>query len=507
MRRLRLPPGRTRAAPLLLSSLAAACTAASPRPPGPAEGVGEAYAEDPALEPGGGAEILRARSDTVRRIAERALRDQGTWTKLQELCTRAPRRLSGSAAAEEAVRWARETMLADGLANVRLEPVIVPHWERGTVQRLVYVEPPELAGRELPILALGGSVATPAGGLEAEVVSVRGFPELEERAEEARGKLVLFARPMDPGQIEPFRAYGDAVNQRSRGAVEAARAGAVGALVRSMSPRLDDVPHTGGMRYADDVTRVPAAAVSTNGAVELEELLAQGRTVRLRLELDCGWREDALSHNVVGELTGTERPEEIVLIGGHLDSWDVGQGAHDDGAGCCQALEAVRLLQELGLRPRRTLRVVLFMNEENGLAGGRAYRDAHLAELEDHVLAIESDAGGFTPRGFTTNAEAAGMAVLEAMGEALAVLRAESIVPGGGGADISPLGPHGVVLAGFRPDAQRYFDLHHTELDTLDAVHPRELELGTAAIAALAWMVADADPRLPRNTSELPERP
>lgn len=437
-------------------------------------------------------------ADVADAIRVHALRTGGTWRLLEELCTTAPTRLSGSPGAERAVAWSVEAMRAAGLENVRLEPCTVPYWERGDVGEVVVVEPVEARGERLAMLALGGSVATPSDGLEADVVLVQSFAELSERADEVRGKLVLHGRPMDP-TVSPFEAYGGAVAQRSRGAVEAARAGAVGSLCRSLSLATDDVPHTGGMRYDDGVPRIPSAALSTLATDRIAGWLAEGRRVRLAWRQNPRWREPVPSFNVVGELVGREQPEEIIVLGGHLDSWDVGQGAHDDAAGCVQTLEAVRLLKELELRPRRTLRVVFFMNEENGLAGGRAYREQHADEMGQHVLAIESDRGAYTPRGFTTNANAAALSALRAAVAPLAAFGADRVLPGGGGADISPMGPDGVVLVGYLPDPQRYFDLHHTAADTLDRVHPRELELGTVAIATLAWAVAEAPSALPRN--------
>ncbi len=435
----------------------------------------------------------------VERIVGEALESGRAWELLQGLCTAAPHRLSGSAGAEEAVRWAQEALRDAGLANVRVEPCTVPRWERGTTEELVVVAPAELAGERLPILALGGSVATPPGGLEADVVVVRSFEELHALGAAAANRIVLFNRPMDASQRDPFQAYGGAVEQRTRGATEAARAGAVAALVRSMTLRRDDFPHTGALRYVDDLPRIPAAALSTNAADRVARLVEGGATVRLRLELACRWLDDVPSGNVVGELVGLERPEEVVLIGAHLDAWDVGQGAHDDGAGCVQVLEAARLLNQLGIRLRRTIRVVLFMNEENGLAGARAYEEAHRLELDRHVLALESDRGGFAPRGFTTDANEEALAILRDAAAHLEEIGAGRVLSGGGGADIGVLGPSGVVLCGYLPDSQRYFDVHHSARDTLDEVHPRELELGAAAIASLVALVADLPEPLPRN--------
>jgi len=411
------------------------------------------------------------RADDARRILAAALAEGRAYEKLTELCTAAPHRLAGSAGAEAAVQWARRAMIDDGLENVRLEPVPVPHWERGELERLVFTAPPELAGEQLPILALGGSVATPPGGVEAEVIVVHDFDELEQLGPDAEGRIVLFNRPMDETSPNTFRAYGGAVNQRTAGAARAAAAGAVASIARSMTTLLNDVPHTGVMHYAEGGPRIPAVSISTNGADRIEALLGEGQEVRLRLELACESLEDTTSWNVVGELVGAELPGEIVVVGGHLDAWDVGQGAHDDGAGCVQSMEALRLLKSLGLRPRRTIRCVLFMNEEFGITGGPAYFHDHRSEMADHLLAIEADTGGFTPRGFTTNASPEARAILQEAAALLAGTGAEFVKPGGGGADIGPMAAAGVPLAAYRTDPQRYFDVHHSPLDTLDAVN------------------------------------
>ncbi|MEE8142288.1 MAG: M20/M25/M40 family metallo-hydrolase [Planctomycetota bacterium] len=444
------------------------------------------------------AELERFRG-AVEAIRNEVLTTRGTYAKLVDLCQTAPGRLSGSPAAAAAVEWARQEMLEVGLENVRLEPCTVPHWERGKISYLSIVAPPEAAGVRLPVLALGGSVATPTEGITAEVLEVKSFEELHQRAAEARGRIVFFNRPMDPTQVDTFRAYGEAVGQRGQGAGEAAKVGGVAALVRSMTTRIDDVPHTGGMRYPENVKRVPTAAVSTRGADRIAVLLKSGNKVTLHLRLDCRWREDAPSFNVVGELRGASLPDEVVVVGGHLDAWDVGDGAHDCGAGCCQAIEALRVLKKLNLRPRRTLRAVLFMNEENGLRGALAYHKQHKDQMQKHGMALESDRGGFTPRGFTTNANPQAFAILERLVELLGDIGARELRKGGGGADISPMEDDGVVLVGYLPDGQRYFDLHHTEIDTIDKVNERELELGTAAIASLIYMVADLNKPLPRN--------
>ena len=429
----------------------------------------------------------------LRAISEAALRRGRSWEMLEELTSLAPHRLAGSEGAVQAVDWGVAAMEAAGFDEVRREACRVPHWVRGEVAELVATAPDGLEGERFSILALGGSVRTPKDGHEGGLVVVNTFDELQALGEEARGKFVLFDRPMDETILQPFAAYGGAVGQRSRGAIEAARVGAIGAIVRSMTMARDDVPHTGALQYETDLMRVSAVAVSTLGADRLAGLATEHPDLRLRMTLDCHQLEDADSFNVVGEVRGTERPDEIVLLGAHLDAWDVGSGAHDDGAGCVQVIEAVRLLLALDLRPRRTLRVVLFMNEENGLRGARTYAADHESELAQHVLALESDRGGFTPRGFTTTAKGEELAMLTEAAALLAPLGAGEMRPGGGGADIGVLAPAGVPLVGYLPDAQRYFDFHHSELDVLEAVHPRELALGAAAIAGLVWMVADLE--------------
>jgi carboxypeptidase Q len=438
------------------------------------------------------------RQETVNRIIEEALTRGEAYSLLRSLCETAPHRLSGSKGAADAVEWGRAKMTELGFENVRLEPCTVPHWERGEVEELVFTAPEKLMGLALPILALGGSVATPERGVEAEVVVVTSFEELAALGEGARGRIVLFNRPMDDASINTFRAYGGAVGQRGGGASQAAMVGGVAAIVRSMTTQRDDVPHTGAMGYAPNVERIPTAAVSTNGADRIAALIAAGETVKLRLRLDCRTLEPEESFNFVGELVGTEMPEEIIVVGGHLDAWDVGEGAHDDGAGCVQAMEVLRLLDVLDLRPRRTIRCVLFMNEENGLAGGNAYYDAHRDELDRHVLAMESDRGGFTPRGFTAGTTDAAREVIEDLVGLVAITGALTVTSGGGGADIGPMRAGGVPLIGYVPDGQRYFDFHHSANDVFAAVNERELHLGAAAMAGLVWLIADMPGTLPR---------
>lgn len=417
----------------------------------------------------------------------RALADNAAIAMLGSLLDAAPKRLSGSPDYDAAVAWSVARMRGMGLQNVRAEPCTVPIWRRGAETAAIAG-----TGASLRVTALGGSVGTDAAGVEAEVVEVRSFEQLAAMGEAARGKIVFFNRPMPRALRRTGSAYGEAVPQRSNGAIEAGKAGAVAALVRSMTTAIDGYPHTGAMSYADGVPKVPAAAIATADAERLSAALRDG-PVRVRLTLTCATLGEGPGANVVGELPGSERPDEIVVVGGHLDAWDLGRGAHDDGAGCVHALEAVRLLQATGLRPKRTVRVVLFANEENGLRGAKAYAEAHRDEAARHVAAIESDAGGFTPLGFSCSLrdEAA-----EAVRRRLLPLQdfgAGAFLPGAGagGADLGPLLALGVPCYGLVVDGQKYFDYHHTAVDDLGAVHERELALGAAAVAFAAFALAD----------------
>ncbi len=464
--------------------------------------------DDRATPPDAPTVSLDAYREPVARIYEEALRHPGAYEALVELCRRAPKRLAGSLGAADAVKWGRETLESAGADVTRLEEVRVPCWVRGSPARLVVTDADPRSGRGVrqseacAILALGGSVPTPKDGLSAPVLEVKTFAELDALGESAKGKVVFFNRPMDPSMLDTFEAYGGSVDQRVHGAREAAKAGAIAVVVRSMTTALDDFPHTGMVGYAEGIPPIPACAVSTKGAAILSAMIAEHKGVHVALTIDCRTEEDRISHNVVGELTGASHPDEIVVVGAHLDAWDVGHGAHDDGAGCVQAIEVIRILKTLGLRPKRTIRAVLFMNEENGLRGAKSYYQQHLATMPKHVLAIESDRGGFTPRGFTTKAGPASRAILEPIGRVLEPYGAGALVAGGGGADIAPMEASGVPTLGYLPDCQRYFDLHHSEQDTIDKVHPRELQLGAATMAAMAYIIADLETRLPPNPVE-----
>jgi carboxypeptidase Q len=419
------------------------------------------------------------------------------YSLLQHLTDRIGPRLTGSAGAEAAVAWTAERLRSYGL-EVRTEKVMVPHWVRG-VEEAELVAP---TTQRVLVTALGGSEPTPAAGLTAEVVEAMGIEGLQALGEGAvRGRIVLFNVPMT---VKGMAGYGGAVVQRTRGAAEAARLGAVAALVRSVGTLSSRLVHTGAVSYKDPVPRIPAAAITAEDADLIHRLLASGETVRLSLRLGCRTLPDALSANVVADLEGREAPDEVVLIGAHLDSWDLGTGAVDDGAGVAMVMETLRLLKALDLRPRRTVRGVLYMNEENGLRGAKAYAETHAAELSRHVAALETDSGAGRPTGLSATVGPGGLELLQDLAGLLRPLGADAVAAGGGGADIEPLQAASVPLLGLRLDTTRYFDWHHSPADTLDKVDPGELALGTAAVAIVAYVLADMPETLPRPAPPSP---
>jgi hypothetical protein len=441
----------------------------------------------------------------AERVAARLLAEEmissGAYRKLAWLTDRIGARLSGTPQAERAVAWAIEEFRRDGLGRVRAEKVMVPRWERGAASAAIVSPVPQ----PLAALALGMSVPTPPGGIAAEVVEADSFESLRALGERVRGRIVLFNRPTRP---DPHGAgYGENGHLRYRGPSEAARQGAVAVLVRSLGTLNARLPHTGALGYLDDAPRIPAAAVAAEDAELIHRLLQAGETVRVELRLGCRTHPDVESANVVAELRGRERPDEIVLIGAHLDSWDVGTGAIDNGSGVAVTMEALRLLKSLGLTPRRTIRAVLFMNEENGVRGGKTYAADHREELPLHVAAIESDSGAGRPLGFFVNAGEGGVEAVRAEARALSGLGAGEVRSGGeGGTDIAPLKSGGVPTIGLRQDMTRYFDWHHTEADTLDKVDPVELAHNAVAMAYMAWALAEREAPLPR-VPPAPESP
>lgn len=427
----------------------------------------------------------------VRQIHDVALTEGRCYPWLHHLTKKIGARLAGSPQAAAAVEYTYQMLDTLGLDSVWLQPCTVPHWVRGE-REIVRIAQSDMGSLELRALALGNSVGTGEAGISGEVIGVMGVDELEKLGEaKLKGKIVFFNRPFDATKLNTFEAYGGAVDQRAYGASEAAKFGAIGVLVRSMASGLNDDPHTGGLLYKEGLPKIPACAISTNDAELLGRLLKKS-PVKVYMRTTCQTLGDKPSFNVIGEIRGSERPDEIIVVGGHLDSWDVGEGAHDDGAGCVQSMDVLQVFKRLNFKPKRTIRCVLFMNEENGLRGGTTYADEAKRKGERHLAAIESDRGGFVPRGFTVDGEAAVFAEkFPAMQPWHSVLEPYGlhIKKGGGGADISPLKPQGVLLIGFEPDSQRYFDFHHTEVDVFEAVNKRELELGTAAMASLIFLM------------------
>ncbi len=424
--------------------------------------------------------------DAATQIAARALKDSAAWNRLAVMTETFGPRFSGSESLERAIDWTLAEMKKDGLDNVRGEPVMVPRWVRGA-ESVEMIAPRRQA---LPMLGLGGSIATPADGITADVMVVTSYDDLRARAAEARGKIVLYN--------VPFTAYGQTVAYRSGGAVAAARVGAVASLVRSITPYSMRTPHTGGMAYNDSVPKIPHAAITPEDADMIARMIQRGERVSVKLTMAARTMPDAQSRNVIAELRGTTSPDEVVVMGGHIDSWDVGRGAMDDAGGVIAAWEAIRILKELGLRPRRTIRVVGWTNEENGLRGGNAYRDAHRAELARHVAAIESDAGVFKPRGFGFTGTDSAFALVRQIGTLLAAIGAGDIVRGGGGADIGPIMALGVPGLGLNVDGTRYFWYHHTDADTVDKLDPHDVALCVATMAIMAYVLADMPGGLPR---------
>lgn len=419
-----------------------------------------------------------------------ALLHGNSYEWLDYLTNRIGSRLSGSLGAERAVAWTKSELNSLGLDRVYLQPVKVPKWVRGA-KEFALIETAPGVTFNVPITALGGSVATPSVGLKAPVVEVQGIEDLAKIGREnIEGKIVFYNRPMQANLISTFQAYSGCVDQRYDGASEASAFGAIGIIVRSMNLRLDDFPHTGAMSYGeqDMSKRIPAAAISTNAAEKLSYLLKLEPKLKFLFRQQCKTFPDVWSHNVIGEIKGSEFPDEVIVVGGHLDSWDLGDGAHDDGAGVVQSMEVLRLFKKSGYSPKRTIRVVLFMNEENGLRGANAYADSALTANEKHIFALESDAGGFTPRGFSFNCSDEEFAQVTSWKPLFKPYLIHYFEQGGSGADIRPLKNKYNVLAGLRPDSQRYFDHHHAENDTFVAVNKRELELGAATMASLVFL-------------------
>lgn len=422
--------------------------------------------------------------ETSARLLGEALGSDFAWQRLAELGDTFGHRLSGSQALEDAIDWAVEQMQTDGLENVRKEPVKVPHWVRGR-ESLAIVSPRR---HELVMLGLGNSVGTPRDGIEGELLIVRNFDELTGAGTTVKGKIVLYN--------VPFTTYGETVRFRSAGPSRAAALGAVAALVRSVGPPGLRTPHTGVLSYDEAQPKIPAAAITTEDAERLQRMVNRGDRLRLRLQMEAQMLPDATSYNVVGEIRGSERPEEVIVVGGHFDSWDVGTGSTDDGGGCIVTWEALRLMKKLGLRPRRTVRVVLWTNEENGLQGAFAYRDRYRDELANHVVMLESDSGVFRPVGFGFSGSDTARARVQEIATLLRGIQADRILRSGGGADIGPSVEAGKIPAMSLEVEGNYFLIHHTPADTIDRIDPMDMARASGAIAVMAYVLADMPERL-----------
>lgn len=429
-------------------------------------------------------------STVLRKLYTTSLTQGKSYEWLDYLSNEIGGRLSGSLEAENAVKYTEEQLKELGLDKVWLQPVMVPKWTRGFPE-YAYIQ--TASGEKTPadICALGGSVPTPNLGITAEVIEVKGLDELAALGKEKlSGKIVFFNRPMDASLISTFNAYSGAVDQRSRGAAEATKYGAVGVIVRSMNLRQDDLPHAGAMNYGDTPSnkKIPAAAISTNGADYLSKLLSLQPDLKFYFKMNCKTWDDVQSYNVIGEITGSEQPKEYLVVGGHLDSWDLADGAQDDGAGVVQSMEVLRLFKKIGYKPKHTIRAVLFMNEENGLRGGKKYAEEAKRKGEKHLFALESDAGGFTPRGFTFQTDDANFKKAQSWEPLFKPYLIHYFEKGHSGSDIGPLEGNIDVLAGLQPDSQRYFDYHHAANDVFENVSKRELELGAATMASLVYL-------------------
>lgn len=430
------------------------------------------------------------------RLIAAALRDSAAYRRIALLVDRFGHRMSGSRSLEDAIDWIVAEMRRDGLENVHTEPVKVTHWVRGEESAML-VSPRTM---RLRMLGLGRSVGTAARGLTAPVLVVRNFAELRARAAEARGKIVLYNHRFDP-TVHPFVGYGEAVQYRAYGVDSAAALGAVGVLIRSVTPHSLQSPHTGGLSYADSVRkvpRIPGAALTVEDAEMLQRMHDRGERIVVTLKMGAKTLPQALSRNVIAEVRGSQRPDEVVVLGGHIDSWDVGQGAMDDAGGSVAAWEALRLIRQSGVRPKRTIRVVLWTNEEIGLGGAFAYRDAHTAQLGAHVLAMESDNGVFKPRGLLFSGSEQGLAMMRQLSKLVASIGVDSVEASGPDADVWPLNEKGVPTLAINTDPSRYFWYHHTEADTIDKLDPREVGLCVAVMAVMVNAIANIDERLPR---------
>ncbi len=429
-------------------------------------------------------------SSAVKRIVDEVMTNAKAYENLRYLCKKVGHRLSGSPQAQQAVEATARMLKEAGADTVYLQPCMVPHWVRGTKEQgKIFLDKNQ--SFDLHLTSLGNSEGSGPKGVTGEVVEVNSFAELDELGTSVKGKIVFFNFAMNPTYISTFRAYGESGIARRRGPSAAAKLGAVAVMVRSLASNPDDYPHTGATAYNDSFPKIPAVAISTNDADRLSIELTTHEAVKAFIKNDCKMLADVPSFNVVGEIRGTENPQEIITVGGHLDSWDLGEGANDDGSGCVQSIEVLRVIKAIGIKPKRTIRAVMFMNEENGGRGGDKYLEMAKANKEQHIFALESDAGGFTPRAFGFSVKPEQFEKIQQWKNLFRPYGVYDFNKGGGGSDIAPLRELGTALAGLSPDSQRYFDIHHAATDVFENVSRRELHLGAANMAALVWLVSE----------------
>ncbi len=431
--------------------------------------------------------------EKVGDIFDFVLSQGSSYEWLRYLCKNIGHRIAGSPGGAAAVEYCKQMLDSIGCDKVWLQEVKVPYWRRGNVADCKIINSAVVGSTPLQVCALGFSAPTPSTGISAKVIEVNSISELEKMSDfKVKGKIVFLNKPMDPTKISTFSAYGEAGAMRTMGPNIAAKKGALGAIVRSLTLKADDVPHS-GVTIFDSGNEIPAVGIGIQSANKLSEILAKDPNTKVFLQLDCKKYPDQITYNVIGEIKGSEFPNEIIAVGGHIDSWDLGEGAHDDGAGCVQSMEVLRTFKKMGYKPKRTIRCVLFANEENGLRGGTKYAEEAKNKNEKHIAAIESDGGGHSPRGFSMDANTDILSnaykKTQKYREILAPYGFYELVTGGSGADIGPLKSQNVVLYGYRPDSQRYFDYHHTVNDTFENVHKRELELGAAGISSLIYLI------------------
>jgi hypothetical protein len=433
--------------------------------------------------------VGQSHEQMLREIHTQALSSPKCYDWLEHLSNKIGNRLSGSENAEKAVQYTKAQLEALGVDKVYLQEVMVPKWVRGA-KETAYIQDGK-SKINVPVCALGGSIATAKSGLTASVIEVHSMEEIAALGDKLKGKIVFFNKEMSQENIDAFTSYGQTANMRWAGPKEAAKYGAVGTICRSLSLRLDDFPHTGSMGYGElpKDQYIPAAAISTNAAELLSKKLKANPNLKFHFFQDCKQYEDVLSYNVIAEIKGREHPEKIMVVGGHLDSWDLADGAHDDGAGVVQSMEVFRIFMTMGYRPKNTIRVVLFMNEENGGRGGKKYAEMAKTNNENHIFALESDCGGFSPRGFSIEANEANFNKMLGFKELFSPYLIHAFFKNHTGSDIEPLQSGNILKAGLRPDTQRYFDYHHAANDKFDAINKRELQLGAAAMASLVYLI------------------